>query len=69
MTETEREAARAAAIRESKRKYAAKIKGKYKTISITQTAEQTEADKELLKAKGTTVLKVWRAAMDKLKSE
>lgn len=55
--------------RRAARKYAQKVKGKYKTISITQTAEQTEADKELMKAKGTTVLKVWRAAMDKLKND
>ena len=50
-------------------KYQEKTKGKYKTISITQTAEQTEEDRQLLKAKNTTVLKVWRAAMDKLKEE
>ena len=55
--------------RRARIKYQEKTKGKYKTISITQTAEQTEADKQLLKAKNTTVLKVWRAAMDSLKND
>lgn len=62
MTDEERQAS----IRESKRKYAAKVKGKYKTLSITQTAEQTEADRETLKRHNTTVLKVWRKAVDEL---
>lgn len=50
----------------AQRKYAEKVKGKYKTISITQTAEQTEKDRQVLKDHNTTVLKVWRKAMDEL---
>lgn len=50
-------------------RYQEKTKGKYKTLSITQTAEQTEADRQLLKEKNTTVLKVWRAAMERLKED
>ncbi len=56
-------------IKEAKRRYAAKVKGKYKTISITQNAEQTEKDRETLKAHNTTVLRVWRKAMTELENE
>ena len=53
----------------AQRKYMDKVKGKYKTISITQTAEQTEKDRETLKKHNTTVLKVWRKAMTELENE
>lgn len=53
----------------AQRKYSEKVKGKYKTLSITQTAEQTEADRALLAEKGTTVLQVWRSAMERLRNE
>ena len=50
----------------AQRKYAAKGKGKYKTLSITQTTEQTERDREILKRHNTTVLQVWRKAIKAL---
>ena len=53
----------------AQRRYSEKNKGKYKTISITQTAEQTEADRVVLAEHGTTVLRVWRAAMERLRNE
>lgn len=53
----------------AQRRYAEKVKGKYKTISITQTAEQTEKDKETLKKHNTSVLKVWRKALDDLENK
>lgn len=53
----------------AQRKYSEKVKGKYKTLSITQTAEQTEADRETLKRHNTTVLQVWRKAIAELKQD
>ena len=53
----------------AQRRYAEKVKGKYKTLSITQTAEQTEKDRETLKRHNTSVLKVWRKAMRELEQE
>ena len=50
----------------AQRKYSAKVKGKYKTLSITQTTEQTERDREILKRHNTTVLQVWRTAIQAL---
>lgn len=53
----------------AQRRYSEKNKGKYKTISITQSAEQTDADRATLVEHGTTVLRVWRDAMQRLRNE
>ena len=55
-------------IKAAKRKYAEKVKGKYKTLSITQTAEKTEQDRATLAEHDATVLTVWRRAMELLKN-
>ena len=54
--------------KKANRAYYERTKGKYKTISITQTAEQTERDKETLKRHNTTVLQVWRKAIEALEN-
>lgn len=58
-----------AAQKRARIKYQARTKGKYKTISITQAAEQTDADRALLKEKDLTPVKVWRDAMQRLKGD
>lgn len=40
-----------------------------KTISITQSVEQTQADKISIATHGLTPLKFWRAAMERLNAE
>lgn len=65
----EREKQRQESIKASKRRYAERNRGKYKTLSITQSAEQTEADRATLAEHGTTVLAVWRAAMKNLREQ
>lgn len=60
---------RAERAKAQKREWARAHKGQYKTISITQTADQTEADKRLLAEHKTTVLTVWRDAMKRLREQ
>lgn len=55
--------------KEAAKTYYNKNKTKYATISITQTAEQTQADKMSIAAHGLTPLKFWRAAMERLNAE
>lgn len=55
--------------KEAAKTYYNKNKNKYGTISITQTAEQTTADKATLTAHNLTPLQAWRRLMSELDNE
>ncbi len=55
-----------ALIRAQKKYYENKRSKTQKTISITLTAEQAEADRKAMKAHNTTPARVWREAMERL---
>lgn len=55
--------------RAQRKYYETKRSKTQKTISITQSAEQTAADKATLTAHGLTPLRFWRAAMERLNAE
>lgn len=55
--------------KEAAKAYYNKNKAKYGTISITQSAEQTQADKAALTAHNLTPLQAWRRLMSELNAE
>lgn len=55
--------------KEAAKAYYSRNKDKSKTISITQTAEQTAADKVTLKAHGLKPLQFWRLSIERLNAE
>lgn len=62
--------ARSEALKRAQKKYYEQKRSKtQKTISITLTAEQVEADRQTMVAHKTTPGKIWRDAMERLKAE
>lgn len=55
--------------RDAVKRYQQKNVGMYKTISITLPSTEAEQSRVLIKAHGTTPVKVWRAAMERLNDE
>lgn len=55
--------------KEAAKEYYKRNKTKYGTISITQSATQTQADKDTLTAHGLKPLQAWRRLMDELNAE
>ena len=55
--------------RAQKKYYEEKRSKSQKTISITMSAEQAAADRQLMAEHGTTPGQVWRSAMERLRNE
>ena len=62
--------ARSEALKRAQKKYYEQKRSKtQKTISITLTAEQVEADRQTMAEHNTTPAQVWREAMERLKAQ